>query len=113
MLGAVAVGVTHYLLALDPCTLPLLPCREHKVRPTLLQSEKGWRPSLAQLDTADPDGGGGGGTGGGGADVLSEAPPMHNTRLLELSLRCANHPVGIYCHRACCEHLVFIRDVRR
>eukprot|EP00198_Chlamydomonas_reinhardtii_P011277 XP_001700614.1 predicted protein [Chlamydomonas reinhardtii] len=39
--------------------------------------------------------------------------PERHTRLYDMTLRAANVPTGIFCHRACCEHLVFIRDVRR
>ena len=58
-------------------------------------------------------GSGEGGGGGGGASSVPPPAPMQHTRLYDMTLRAANVPTGIFCHRACCEHLVFIRDVRR
>ncbi|GLI67742.1 hypothetical protein VaNZ11_011995 [Volvox africanus] len=72
-------------------------CSAHGVRPTYLRPERSWRPALVRHD---------GGT-------LPPPKPMHTTRFSELTLRQANHPTGIFCHRACCEHLMFMRDVRR
>ncbi|GIL92743.1 hypothetical protein Vretimale_11745 [Volvox reticuliferus] len=72
-------------------------CSAYGVRPTYLRPERGWRPALLRHD-----------------DGLLPAPTaMHTTRFSELTLRQANHPTGIFCHRACCEHLMFVRDVRR
>ncbi|KXZ44467.1 hypothetical protein GPECTOR_67g307 [Gonium pectorale] len=72
-------------------------CRAHGVRPTALRPDRGWRPGLV----------------GEAGQPVPEPAAMHETRLADLSVRTANHPTGIFCHRACCEHLIFIRDVRR
>ncbi|GIL68625.1 hypothetical protein Vafri_21872 [Volvox africanus] len=72
-------------------------CSAHGVRPTYLRPERGWRPALVRHD----------------GDTLPPPKAMHTTRFSELTLRQANHPTGIFCHRACCEHLMFVRDVRR
>ncbi|KAL6759952.1 snRNA-activating protein of 50kDa MW C terminal-domain-containing protein [Haematococcus lacustris] len=31
----------------------------------------------------------------------------------QLSARLSNHPIYLFCHLGCCEHLVQVRDVRR
>ncbi|GFR50096.1 hypothetical protein Agub_g12241, partial [Astrephomene gubernaculifera] len=72
-------------------------CRAHGVWPTMLRPDRSWRPGLGR-DTGQS---------------AREPAAMHETRVQELTVRQANHPTALFCHRACCEHLLFVRDVRR